>query len=105
MSATVRTRWSSRSMGLRVQPQEVSALCVDVMDVPLVFFVCPKKLSVLRIHCPTALGSAQRQLCKSAPFCCRDAALLDVNAVAVGCVANFVSGKFFKGSQVDCFVV
>ena len=22
-----------------------------------------------------------------------------------GCVANFVSGKFFKGSQVDCFVV
>ena len=22
-----------------------------------------------------------------------------------GCVSNFVSGKFFKGSQVDCFVV
>ena len=27
------------------------------------------------------------------------------SALGVGCVSNFVSGKFFKGSQVDCFVV
>ena len=30
---------------------------------------------------------------------------LPISAQSIGCVSNFVSGKFFKGSQVDCFVV